>query len=188
MHRIAWLVLAMALALFAGDANDELLEAARRGDLAAVKSLIEKGSAIEAKTSYGQTPLYLAARNGHEAVVQYLLDKGANGDVRDTFYKASMLEFVLERKHYGVAKMLIARGGNADEQLRAVVESGQADLVQMVIEKSKPSQKALDSAYEGALGDKQAGAIAELLKKGGAHEPAAALQVDAKVLDSYAGT
>jgi hypothetical protein len=69
MHRIAWLVLAMALALFAGDANDELLEAARRGDLAAVKSLIEKGSAIEAKTSYGQTPLYLAAMNGHEAVV-----------------------------------------------------------------------------------------------------------------------
>ena len=187
MHRIAGLVLATALVLSAWDANEDLLAAARKGDLVTIKALIEQGAALETKTPYGQTPLYLAAMNGHDEAVQFLLDKGANTDVTDTFYKESMLGFVLQRKHYSVAKMIIAKGGNADKQLADVAETGQADLVQAVLEKGKPGQAALDSAYEAAIGDKQA-AIAELLKKAGAHEPAAAVQVDAKVLDSYTGT
>ncbi len=153
-----------------------------------MKSLIEKGATLEAKTPYGQTPLYLAAMSGHDEAVRFLLDKGANTDVTDTFYKASMLEFVLQRKHYGIAKMIIVKvHGNADQQLAEVAESGQVDLVQTVLDKGKPSQKALDSAYEAALGEKQAGVL-EVLKKAGAHEPAPAFAVDAKVLASYSGT
>jgi len=188
MHRLACLAMATAVALLAGDVNDDLFAAARKGDLDTVKALIEKGVPVEAKTPYGQTPLYLAAMSGHEAVVQFLLDKGAKTDVRDTFYKASLLDFVLERKHYGVAKMIIAKGnGNADEQLKDVAEAGQADLVQAVLEKGKPKQPALDGAYEGALAENKKD-IAELLKKAGAHEPAPPLAVDAKVLESYVGT
>jgi ankyrin repeat protein len=188
MHRLACLLLVIATALFAWDANEDLLNAARKGDLDTVKALIEKGAPIEAKTSYGQTPLYLAAMSGHEAVVQFLLDKGAQTDVTDTFYKASMLDFVLQRKHYAVAKLIIVKGaGNADKQLKDVADDGQADLVQAVLEKGKPSQPALDSAYEAALADNKKD-VAELLKKAGAHEPAPPVVVDAKVLESYAGT
>ena len=188
MHRIAGLVFATALVLSAGDVNEDLLAAARKGDLVTIKALIEKGAALETKTPYGQTPLYVAAMNGHDEAVQFLLDKGANTDVTDTFYKESMLGFVLQRKHYSIAKMIIAKGGgNADKQLADVADTGQADLVQLVLEKGKPSQAALDSAYEGALGEKQT-AIVEVLKKGGAHEPAAPVEVDAKLLDSYVGT
>jgi ankyrin repeat protein len=152
MHRLTFLVFATALALLAWDVNDDLLDAARKGDLDTVKALIEKGAPVEAKTSYGQTPLYLAAMSGHEAVVQFLLDKGAKTDVTDTFYKASMLDFVLQRKHYAVAKMIIVKGNDkADTDLKAVADTGQADLVQAVLEKGKPSQSALDSVYEGAL-------------------------------------
>jgi ankyrin repeat protein len=61
MHRIAGLVFATALALSAGDVNEDLLAAARTGDLVSIKALIEKGAALETKTPYGQTPLYLAA-------------------------------------------------------------------------------------------------------------------------------
>ena len=71
MHRFAGLVLVFTLAAFAADVNEELLGAARKGDLAAVKALCEKGAAIEAKTPYGQTPLYLAAMNGHDEVVGF---------------------------------------------------------------------------------------------------------------------
>jgi ankyrin repeat protein len=184
MHRLACLLLASAVALVAWDVNEDLLDAARKGDLETVKALIEKGAPIETKTSYGQTPLYLAAMSGHEAVVQFLLDKGAKTDVTDTFYKASMLDFVVERKHYAVAKMIIAKGGDADAQLKAVAD--QADLVQVVLEKGKPSQPVLDSTYEAALADKK-NDVAELLKKAGAHEPAPAVVVDTKVLESYAG-
>jgi len=188
MHRLACFVLATAVALVAWDGNDDLLDAARKGDLDTVKALIEKGAPLEAKTPYGQTPLYLAAMSGHEAVVRFLLDKGAKTDVTDTFYKASMLDFVLERKHYAVAKMIIAKGnGNADEQLKEVADAGQADLVQVVLETGKPSQSALDGAYEGALAENKKD-IAALLKKAGAHEPPPPVAVDAKVLESYVGT
>jgi hypothetical protein len=187
MHRTFVLVFA-ALALFAGDVNEDLLAAARRGDLASVKTSIEKGAALEAKTSYGQTPLYLAAMNGHQEVVDFLLDKGASTAVRDTFYKAPMLAFVLQRKHYGVAKALIVKGGGSpDENLEAVGRTGNTELLQAVLEKGKPSQPSLDRAYEMAL-DRKQDAVAELLKKAGAQPPAPAVQVDAKVLESYAGT
>ena len=85
MRRIALLVIAASLSLRAAGVNEDLLEAARAGDLAAVQALIGKGAAIETKTDYGQTPLYLAAMNGREDVVRYLLDKGASPDVANSF-------------------------------------------------------------------------------------------------------
>lgn len=188
MRRMTCIAFLTVWAMFAWDVNTDLLTAAREGDLAAVKSLVEKGAALETKTSYGQTPLYLAAMSGHGEIVAFLLDKGASTEVRDTFYKAPMLTFVIARKHYDIAKMLIAKGsGNIDETLTAVAGSGNAELVQAVIEKGKPAQASLDTAYEAALGRKQT-AVAELLAKAGAKPPAPAVQVDPKLLDSYTGT
>ena len=183
MYRVAILLFAASLGV-----NEDLLEASRTGDLAAVQALIGKGAALEAKTAYGQTPLYLAAMNGREEVVRYLLEKGANPDVHDTFYKASMLDFVLQRKHYGVAKMLIRKSSaNPDEVLASVAATGNADLVEALLEAGKPSQPALDKTYETALGRKQT-EVAALLKKAGAREPAPAFAVDAKTIEAYAGT
>src|ERR1700730_5512106 len=124
MRLIALLAFASALAVFAADGNEDLLSAARSGDLAAVKAAIEGGAALETKTPYGQTPLYLAAMNDHEEVVRFLLDKGASTDVRDTFYKAPMLGFVLQRKHWGVAKLLVSKSTNPDQTLGDVASSG----------------------------------------------------------------
>lgn len=188
MHRLVCLLLAASAALFAWDANDDLLDAARKGDLATVKTLIDKGTPLETQTPYGQTPLYLAAMSGHQDIVQFLLDKGAKTDVTDRFYKASMLDFVLERKHYAVAKLIVTRGNDKpDEDLKTVVDSGQTDLVQAVLDKAKPGQAALDSAYEAALAGKKV-EVAGLLKKAGAQEPAPPIAVDPKVLESYAGS
>src|ERR1022692_823551 len=145
MHRLACLLFATAVALLAGDVNDDLLNAARRGDLDTVKALIEKGAPMEAKTPYGQTPLYLAAMSGHEAVVQFLLDKGAKTDVRDTFYKASLLDFVLERRHHAGAQIIIVKGSaKAADKLKEAADAAQPDLVQAVLENGKPGQPALD--------------------------------------------
>ena len=187
MRLIALLILAPALAVFAKDTNEDLLSASRAGDLAAVRAALENGAALETKTPYGQTPLYLAAMNGHEEVVRFLLDKGANADVQDTFYKASLLGFVLERKHWEVAKLLIAKSTKPDEALGDVADTGRADLVQAVLAKGKPSQSSLDKAYEGALAPTKT-EVADRLKKAGAHDPAPPVVVDAAVLASYAGT
>src|SRR5438552_7338911 len=102
--------------------------------------------------------------NGHEEVVRFLLDKGASTDVRDTFYKAPMLGFVIQRKHWGVARLLIAKSPNADQTLGDVANSGRADLVQAVLAAGKPGQASLDKAYENALERKQT-EVADLLKK-----------------------
>lgn len=188
MLRIICLVFATVAALGAADATDDLFAAARKGDLETVKTLLDKGAPLEAKTSYGQTPLYLAAMNGHQALVQFLLDKGATVDVEDTFYQESLLSFVLQRKHYAVAKMLIAKShANVDAELKEVAKSGQADLVAAVIQKGPPSQKTLDDLYEKALEPKHT-EVADVLKKSGAHEPAPPFAVDPKVLESYTGS
>jgi hypothetical protein len=189
MHRRIWPIFSLFMGgLMAADVNEELLAAARAGDVASMKVLLEKGAPIEGTTAYGQTPLYLAAMNGHEPAVRLLLEKGAKTEVRDTFYKAPMLIFVLQRKHFGVAKALIEKGsGNTDDMLPAVAGTGQAELVQTVLDKGKPSQGALDKTYELALDQKRL-EVAELLKKAGAQPPAPPFEVDAQVLASYAGT
>lgn len=55
----------LALLLFQAPSLDEqLLEAARTGDLPAVQALVAKGANIETQSRYGQTPLFFAARGG----------------------------------------------------------------------------------------------------------------------------
>jgi ankyrin repeat protein len=103
---------------------------------------------LEAKTPYGQTALYLSAMNGHEDIVRYLLDKGANTNVRDTFYKAPMLGFVLQRKHREVAKLLVSKSTNLDQDLGDVADTGRADLVQAVLARGKlgrPAERGWDA-------------------------------------------
>jgi hypothetical protein len=187
MRAIILLAFASALAAFAGDANEDLLSASRSGDLAGVKTAIEHGAALEAKTSYGQTALYLSAMNGHEDIVRYLLDKGANTNVRDTFYKAPMLGFVLQRKHWEVARLLVSKSTNLDQDLGDVADTGRADLVQALLARGKPGQASLDKAYEIAL-ERKRSEVAGLLKEAGAHEPPPPVAVDTAVLESYAGT
>jgi hypothetical protein len=187
MRRIALLVFASAFAAYAADANEDLLAASRAGDLTGVKAAIEHGAALETKTSYGQTALYLSAMNGHEEIVRYLLEKGANTNIRDTFYKAPMLGFVVMRKHWEVAKLLASKSTNIDQDLGEVADSGRADLVKALLATGKPSQASLDKAYESALSQKHTD-VAGLLKEAGAHDPPPPVVVDAAVLESYAGT
>ena len=182
------LVPLLVAACWAGP-NEDLIDAARRGDLAAVEKLLAHAPApdIEAKTPYGQTPLYVAAMNGHEPVVKLLLAKGAKTAVTDTFYKAPMLTFVLVRKHYGIAGMILDKGGlAADETLEQVAMSGTPELLEKVLA-MKPAQAALDKNYEMLLARNRP-QMAELLLKAGAKPPAPGFTVEAKTLESYAGS
>ena len=73
------------------------------------------------------------------------------------------------------------------EELSAAADAEQAELVEAVLAKGKPGQPALDKTYEIALDQKHT-AIADLLKKAGAHEPAPPVVLDPKIIESYAGT
>lgn len=178
-----WLLI-VALPGFSWDASEDLLAAARKGDLTAVTSALEAKADIETKTRYGQTPLFLAAMNGHTPVVKLLLDRNAQVDIVDTFYKFSLINFAGTRKHVDVLKLLLPKSKKPDENLDAMTRLGNAELIGIILGNSdfKPSQSALDRNLDAAGSNS---ALAELLTKAGA-KPAA--PVDVKTLESYSGT
>ncbi|WP_291675940.1 ankyrin repeat domain-containing protein [Bosea sp. (in: a-proteobacteria)] len=62
----------------ASEARNGLLEAAGRGDLAAVNRLIAAGADLEQRDGQRQTPLLLAVAGNHVAVAKALLAAGAS--------------------------------------------------------------------------------------------------------------
>src|SRR5262245_32710088 len=80
------LVVLLPAVVYAQDTNEEFFAAARKGDVAAVKAMVEKGTDINARTKYGATALSYACDKGHVELVKYLLDHGADVNVKDTFY------------------------------------------------------------------------------------------------------
>lgn len=54
-----------------------LHDAATRGDVAAVRSLLASGMGVDTRDVHGYCPIHLAAWNNHTDVLQYLLDAGA---------------------------------------------------------------------------------------------------------------
>src|SRR5215216_5570810 len=87
-RRIALPVLALLLgvAAIAQNTNEEFFAAARRGDIAAVKAFLDKGTDVNAKTQYGATALSYACDKGHVELVKLLIERGADVNVEDTFY------------------------------------------------------------------------------------------------------
>ena len=161
-------VVLVAVTLLGAGLDDELVGAARRGELEAVKSLVAKGASVNATYRYGQTALYIASANGHAEVVRFLADKGADVNVTDTFYKSSALAWSAGKGHVGTVRVLLEKGATGvAEVLRGGVSAGNLELVQAGVEAGKPKQEDLDRALAFALKQKQE-AISEYLKKVGA--------------------
>jgi hypothetical protein len=169
--------------------DEELLTAARKGDLPAVKSLLEKGAALEAKSRYGQTPLFFAARGGHEELVKFLLAKGAQTKVNDTFYKMSLLAAAADKGYTGIVKALIDAGSDgAADALEAAAERGNQEMAAMVLATGKVKPEQMTASLTAAQRAKQP-AIEEMLTKAGAKPaPKPAAQVSEDKLKAYVGT
>jgi ankyrin repeat protein len=65
------------------DIDKELLTACENGHTDIVELLLDRGSDINVKDEYGNTPLIMASRNGHVDIIQLLLDNGADIEVTD---------------------------------------------------------------------------------------------------------
>src|SRR4030095_5333613 len=73
--------------------NDQFFEAVRKGELANVTALLDKGVDVNAKFRYGMTALFKAAERGHVDIVKLLLARGADIKVKDTFYGATAMSW-----------------------------------------------------------------------------------------------
>jgi ankyrin repeat protein/uncharacterized protein DUF3471 len=165
--------------------NDQLFEAVRKGDVAAVTAALDKGADVNAKFRYGTTALFKAAERGHTEIAKILLDRGADVKVKDTFYGATAMSWALDNKHFGVVKLILDKdGGEVESVLLQAVRENNAELVKIALDKGGASALTLTAALELASAKPEGAAIAEALKKAGAQPP---VQVDAAVLQSYVG-
>ena len=138
MSTCLFLILAM---LAAGDAapvvdrGEALRIAARDGDLAQVRTLLEAGVPVDAPAPrYGQTPLLFAAGKGHTDIARLLLDRGADVNARESFFRSTPLSSALDGGHLELARLLLDRGAvQAAEALMTAVEKDDSALARSAL-------------------------------------------------------
>ena len=129
------LVLLCPLTASAQDRNEEFFAAARKGDAAAVKALLEAGVDVNAKTRYGATALSYACDKGHVEVVKLLIERGADVNVKDTFYGATPLDWALNHDATEVVLLLVQKGANEPASaLELAVKKKDARLGRAILE------------------------------------------------------
>ena len=132
-----------ATAATAGPAED-LINAAGRGDAAAVQALLAKGADVNAMRSGSNdaTPLIMASLNGHLDVVQALIAKGADVNAKRNSNGATALMLASQFGHLDVVQALLANGADVNAKdstgwtaLMAASQDGHLDVLQALLVK-----------------------------------------------------
>lgn len=95
--------------------GEAVLHAARRGELDALESLLEKGANMNFCDQYGLTPLHVAAIKGYKDVVMMLVEFGAGVECRDA-EGHTPLHLAVEGGSIETVDVLICRGANVNAQ------------------------------------------------------------------------
>jgi ankyrin repeat protein len=165
--------------------NDQLYEAVRKGDVAAVTSALDHGADVNAKFRYGTTALFKAAERGNAEITKILLDRGADSKVKDTFYGATAMSWAIDGKHVQVVRLLLEKNTDEIEDvLLSGMRASNADLVKIALDRGGLKPESLTAALAMSSADEKNAAITEMLTKAGAKAPP---QIDAATLQTYAG-
>ncbi len=120
----------------------EIFDIFRKGDVPAVKAMIEKSpQLVDARDGDGSTPLHYAAFSGDPDLVRFLIDKGAKVESKDAESKTPLHIAVMNDRREAAAALLergAAIEARDDYQRTALVlcarERGQASLGRILIE------------------------------------------------------
>lgn len=174
--------------------SEPILNAAKRGELAEVKSLLARGADINARTGYNQTPLMLAAGKGHLDVVRLLIDSGADLNIVDTFYKSfTALIAAANGGHTEIVKLLLDKGAKGREQvIFSGIQEGNSAIVKIALSGATIPKPILDRGLDFAKNTGNEEIIAILTEAGATAAPPAPLKpevkVDPETLKRFAGT
>jgi len=165
--------------------NDQLFEAVRKGDAAAVTALLDKGADVNAKFRYGTTALFKAAERGHYDVAKVLIDRGVDVKVKDTFYGATAMTWALDGNHLEVVRLILEKNPDeAGDVLMQGVRETKPEFVKLALDRGGLKPETLTAALVISSADAKAAAITDLLKKAGAVPP---MEIDAATMQSYVG-
>jgi ankyrin repeat protein len=129
---VSMVVTTLWAALAIAGVNEDLLGAAKRGDLSHVERLLVMGADVNAKSGDGYTALMFASLSGHPKMVELLLSKGADVNASGVYGRTALicgvrgdprLRYYSKDRELSV-QMLLAKG--ADLSFR-VQENGLAE-------------------------------------------------------------
>jgi ankyrin repeat protein len=76
-------LIAIVAAVLVVGCGSSIHQAARDGNIEAVKQHLAAGTDVNAKSDYGWTPLFMAAGKGHKEIVELLLANGAEVNAKN---------------------------------------------------------------------------------------------------------
>ena len=129
----------------AGNWDNELLEAAKNGDLIKVQTALENGANPNAKNNAGQTPLHyaaslFAAQEGRVEIVKLLLKRGADPNAKNKHGKTP-LHYAVTVGDVNVVRVLLEHGANPNVKddnsmtpLHYAARDGHVDVVRVLLE------------------------------------------------------
>jgi ankyrin repeat protein len=104
-------IVAAVLVVGCGESPKDIWEAARKGNIEAVKQHLVAGTDVNAKDRHGRTPLYVVA--GSKEVVELLIAKGADVNAKDN-NRRTPLHRAANRGHTEIVELLIAKGADVN--------------------------------------------------------------------------
>jgi ankyrin repeat protein len=110
MKHLLLTTIAAVLVVGCGPSVD-IHEAAKAGNIEAVKQAIADGADVNAKDFAGATPLHRAAQEGHNEIAELLIAKGADVNAKRSDGGWTPLHFVATKE---IAELLIAAGADVN--------------------------------------------------------------------------
>jgi len=106
-------VFTVAVILSAALAVDtDLVDAARRGEVEVVQTLLAKGADVNAAEGDGLTALHAAAEQGHVEVAELLISAGAELEASTRIGQYTALHLAARRGHGSVVQVLVGAGAD----------------------------------------------------------------------------
>lgn len=184
---LAFLFTCLTVSALADDRGAELHAAASRGDVAAVKALLDAGVPVDSPSEYGATALSFASDKGHAEVVKLLLERGAKPEVTDSFYESTPMTWAAYNGHAEVVKLLIGAGVDGGPAIGMAIQRDKLEVVKAVLASGKVEPKALENAYLAAKSANKPEAMAMLEAAGAKPPPPATAKIDPAILATYVG-